>query len=271
MTTQRIESRDNPRLKLARKVRDGRDDKRIFVEGVRLAEEAVRSGLAVEFCLAATGRKDDRTDNLIRVLARGKTEIVEISSRLLSGIAETKNSQGLILICSRPADDRVSFENVTRGASPPVPIIVLLVNINNPSNLGAVVRSAEAAGAVGVIVSSNSADAFSPKALRATMGSGFRVPIWQGPSVMEAIRWAKQTGHEVTAATGDTPISYLDSDLTKPRLLIFGSEAHGVSDEILTAVDSTIRIPMDSPVESLNLAVSAGVILFEAKRQVISR
>jgi TrmH family RNA methyltransferase len=214
---------------------------------------------------------EDRTGKLVRILAARKTEIAEVPIRLFSAIAETKNSQGLALICSRPADDRVSFENLTRGVTTTIPVIILLSNINNPSNLGAVIRSAEAAGAVGVIVSNGSADAFSPKALRATMGSGFRLPIWQGPLMAEAIRWAKQTGYEITVATGDASISYVDTDLTKPRLLMFGSEAHGVSEDVLAAADSRIRIPMTSPVESLNLAVSAGVILFEARRQAIDR
>jgi tRNA G18 (ribose-2'-O)-methylase SpoU len=101
------------------------------------------------------------------------------------------------------------------------------------------------------------------------MGSSFRMPIWEGASIAEIIRWGKSRGCTVSVATSDGQDIYFRTDWTKSRMLVFGSEAHGVPREILNLMDSTVRIPIEQSVESLNLAVSAGVILFEARRQAL--
>jgi TrmH family RNA methyltransferase len=249
-------------------VRDGRVDDRIFVEGLRLAEDAVRSNVRVETCLLSSGAASSRRDVFVSSIADSEIDVIEVSDQLFSSITETKNSQGIVLICARPAEDKTVFEKNLNSRERIVPVLVLLSEVSNPSNLGAVIRSAEAAGALGVIVSKDSADAFSAKALRAAMGAAFRIPIWQGPRVGEVIDFARQKGFEVAATAGSGDVSYLDVDWKKPRLLVLGSEAHGLSDEILETADTIIKVPMEPNVESLNLAVSAGVILFEARRQI---
>ena len=146
-------------------------------------------------------------------------------------------------------------------------MFLFLKEINNPSNLGAIVRTAEAAGAIGVIVSKGSADVFSPKALRSAMGSSFRLPVWENAEFSEVLGWAKV--HDLVTVAADIlgTSSYTDIDWRIPSLLIFGSEAHGLGELELAAIDKTVLIPMENGVESLNLAVSAGIILFEARRQ----
>jgi TrmH family RNA methyltransferase len=146
-------------------------------------------------------------------------------------------------------------------------IVVYLNKINNPSNLGAVMRTAEAAGATGIITSPGSVDAFSPKSLRASMGSAFRLPIVQNIPLIDAHHWAKENGMTCVAADISGGISYTAVDWNGPKLLVLGSEAHGLSDKDLNLIDEKIVIPMHAGVESLNLAVSAAVILFEAARQ----
>jgi TrmH family RNA methyltransferase len=272
MGVTKIESRDNPRLKLARKIREGRVDDRVFVEGVRLAEEAVKSGVDIEFCLIESEFSlGERQQNLLAYIRKKGIEVVEVATSIFSSIAETKTSQGIILICRRPLADRMSFEASLERYVSAVPLLIVLSEINNPSNLGAIVRTVEAAGAGGVIITTGSADAFSPKALRAAMGSSFRVPMWEKASIAEIIRWGRSRGCKISAATGDGHDIYSETDWTKPRMLIFGSEAHGITREILDAVDSTVSVPIEQPVESLNIAVAAGVILFEANRQALAR
>jgi TrmH family RNA methyltransferase len=148
-----------------------------------------------------------------------------------------------------------------------VPIVVFLYETNNPSNLGAVIRTAEAAGAAGVIVSTGSADAFSPKAVRAAMGSSFRLPVWTDVDIGEAIGWAAGNKLQTIATTPAATTAHTDVDWTLPSMLLLGSEAHGLPESELRLVDDRIVIEMDKSVESLNLAVACGVILFEARRQ----
>jgi TrmH family RNA methyltransferase len=270
MNSQEIESKDNPRLKLVRKIRDGLEPAFIFVEGVRLAEEAVRSNLAIEFCLFVKGTEaDSRQTDLLDSVWSKTTNIFEVDESLFSAISDTRSPQGIILICKRPKTDLASFEIERERRSAVLPLTVLVSEVNNPSNLGAVVRAAEAAGVAGIIVSKNSADIFSPKALRGSMGSTFRMPIWAGAANTEAIDWATLNGVSSVGATADDARSYTELDWSKPRMLVLGSEAHGLPADTEAQLDERISIPMNPNVESLNLAVAAGIILFEARRQVI--
>ncbi len=262
---EKITSRDNQRLVNARKVRDGGMRGAVFVEGKRLAAEALRSGLAIDECFFVSGAVDDELIQAARAAA-GAT--FELSQKLFDTIADTKTPQGIILIARRPANGRETIEQRLRAGEATLPLVLFLKEINNPANLGAIMRTAEAAGVAGVVVSTGSADVHSPKATRAAMGASFRVPVWDGVTFDEGVEWAKRLGLTTIAAdiSGDT--SYADNNWSKPRLLIFGSEAHGLSVEELARVDTKIIIPMADSVESLNLAVSAGIIMFEAVRQL---
>jgi TrmH family RNA methyltransferase len=148
-----------------------------------------------------------------------------------------------------------------------LPIAIYLSEISNPSNIGAIVRTAEAAGVAGVMVSPNSADAFSAKAVRASMGSVFRMPIAAGVSIGEATEWARTESLILTGAAAAGNHQYFDADWGRRRMLVLGSEAHGLDEGILAHVDETIHIPMADDVESLNLAVACGILFFEARRQ----
>jgi TrmH family RNA methyltransferase len=269
MNIRKIESRDNPRLKLARKVRDGLEREFIFIEGTRLAEEAVRSGLMIEIGIFENGYGSEMGNNDLIETISGKTnEIIEVGEQLFSTISDTRSSQGIVLICKRPMADRSVFEKTAADRSAFLPLVVMLHEINNPSNLGAVIRTSEAAGATGVITSINSADVFSPRSLRGAMGSTFRMPIWAGAQLVDILDWSRSKGFSTVGASADANRSYAEVDWTAPHLLFMGSEAHGIPTNLEGKLDRMVSIPMDGNVESLNLAVAAGIILFEARRQV---
>ena len=258
---EKITSRDNQRLVNARKVRDGNVPGQIFIEGKRLVEEALRSGIEIDECFYAEGFADI---DLIYECADKAAFTAELPERIFNFIADTKNPQGIILIAKRPVSDAAAIErNLAHG----LPIVLFLKEINNPSNLGAVLRTAEAAGVAGIIVSTNSADVYSPKAIRAAMGSSLRLAIWENAEFREVLSWAKECKLTTTATDIGAEQTYTQIDWNAPRLLVFGSEAHGLTVEEVNIVDETILIPMENEVESLNLAVSTGIILFEAKRQ----
>ena len=264
---QKITSRENAKLKLARKVRDGREPDLIFVEGVRLAEEVLRSETrVVEVFVSENFKRHERAAQLLSAFQDKTCSIAEVSESLLQTIADTKTSQGIILICEKPATSRENFE--TRfSPENNLPVVVLLHEVNNPSNLGAILRTAEAVNVSGIIISKNSADAFSPKSLRASMGAGLRLYIWTNAEFDEVLEWSRGKKLISTAADINSEKSYTEIDWTKPRLLVFGSEAHGLEAADFQKIDEGLIIPMENGVESLNLAVSCGIILFEARRQ----
>jgi RNA methyltransferase, TrmH family len=269
MSRVKITSRDNPRLKLARKIRDGQDEGSIFVEGLRLSEEAVRSSIKIEFCIISSDfGLDGRGQFILSSLATNRIEIIELDDRNYSTVADTQSSQGIILICERPISTRDSFECRVELHESKLDLVVMLYEINNPSNLGAIFRAAEAAGAKGIIVSKRSADCFSPKSLRAAMGSAFRSPVWSEADLHDVLDFAKRFSYSTAAVAANSRSAYTEMDWRARRLLIFGSEAHGLPVEAIDAVNESVGIPMESSVESLNLAVAAGIILFEARRQV---
>ncbi|MGH7784531.1 MAG: TrmH family RNA methyltransferase, partial [Candidatus Binatia bacterium] len=201
-------------------------------------------------------------------VAGSGAKVGEVGEDLFRSIADTDSPQGIAVICDRPGTGQKDFEERFNLSNEQIPLVIFLEEVNNPSNLGAIVRTAEAAGAAGVIVSKGSADPFSAKAVRASMGSAFRLPVWSGVDLGTAVTWAGERGMIVTAADIDGDKIYTHIDWRKPRLLVFGSEAHGLSDAHKNKVEDLITIPTSANVESLNLAVSAGVILFEAKRQI---
>ena len=188
-----------------------------------------------------------------------------VAEKIFGSIADTKNPQGIILIADSPkSGEAVIEENLRSRNSGPA---VFLSEIGDPSNLGAVFRVAEAAGSAGLILSDGSTDAFSPKGNRAAMGSNFRLPVWENVNAGAAFDWARGIGLVVTAVDINGKVEYTGVDWQTPRLLVFGSEAHGLKREVIESVDETIVVKMQNDVESLNLAVSSGVVLFEVLRR----
>lgn len=262
----KISSRDNAKLTIARQVRDGKIDDRIFIEGLRLADETLRAPIRLDGCFVTpVFAETERGRELIERLHAANVRIFEVPEQLFRSIADTSNSQGIILIAERPHEGRTMIERNLQLSSSG--LVVFLHEISDPSNLGAVFRTAEAAGIAGLIVSEDSANVFSPKALRAAMGANLRVPVWENASLPEVVAWSREHQLRTTAADIGAKSTHTDINWSLPRLVIFGSEAHGLSGAALDLVEETMIIPMQNGVESLNLAVSAGIILFEAVRQ----
>jgi TrmH family RNA methyltransferase len=263
-----ITSKDNQHLKFARAVRDGREADLIFIEGSRLAEEAVQSKLPINKCFTTRSFVGGRGGELVQKFIDSRTDLFYVSDAVFNTIADTENPQGIIAIAARPMASSEVIENCLRESD--LKLVVLLHQINNPANLGAVLRTAESAGVSGVVTTAGSADAFSPKSLRASMGSAFRLPVWENTDMDHTLEWAREAGLKTTSLDIDGRSSIYEVDWQPSRLLIFGSEAHGLEKDFLANVDEVVTIPMATPVESLNLAVSCGITLFEARRQILS-
>lgn len=260
-----ITSKDNQKLKHVRGVRDARaSGDEIYIEGVRLAAEAMRSPIEIVSAFVSDAVADsDEIFDIVTKLTAKRVSVVTVAAKIFGSISDTVNSQGIILTARRP----IMFLNDIYSAAGKLPLIVHLQKVNNPSNLGAVIRTAEAAGVAAVFVSKDSADAFSPKAIRASMGSCFRLPIIDELELGAVAKWAAENGFATVAADISGKSGYTEIDWKKPSVVVFGSEANGLSADELDLIGEKMLIPMENNVESLNLAVSNGIVLFEALRQ----
>jgi TrmH family RNA methyltransferase len=260
----KITSRDNSLLRQARAVRDGKIDELIFVEGLRLCEEAQRSNLEIEAVIVSEElMRKERAAQAIAELSRVSKRTASVSEKLLESISYTKTPQGIVVLAERP-DSSEAHLAASLTASP---LLAVLHQINNPVNVGAILRTAEAAGATGVIATSNTSDPFSPKSLRGAMGSAFRLPIWTGPSYEDVVAWCRDRGIATVCSDAEADTDYTDLDWTIASALLLGPESTGFTAEELMSADRIVKITMRGKTESLNVSVAAGILLFEAARQ----
>lgn len=263
-TIKTITSRDNTLLRLARAVRDGKNTEYIFVEGLRLCEEALRSALDVDAVIVSEELlRKERAAAVIAELGQAASRSAAISEKLLESISYTTTPQGIVVLAQRPD----SSEKRLAAAIDENALLVVLHQINNPVNVGAILRTAEAAGASGVIATRNTSDPFSPKSLRGAMGSAFRLPIWSGPNYEKMIEWCRKREIETVCADAEASMAHTEFDWTRATALIMGPESTGLTDAETASATQVVRIPMHGDVESLNVSVAAGILLFEAARQ----
>ncbi len=229
-------------------------------EGVRLVEDALAAGVSIRGAvvskdLAAT----DRGARLLGSLASRAVPLQEVDDRLLDELADTDTPQGVIAVVEPPRHELSQIGAGTRAA------VLVLDGVQDPGNVGALLRTGFALGAAGAIVLPGTGDVTNPKVIRAAMGATFRFPIAHA-SVKELTHWAR--GREVSLWITDiqgTPIDAVDR--TEQRVaVIFGNEGAGVRPEVLLVADRRICIPMAPGAESLNVVVAAGIILYEVHR-----
>jgi TrmH family RNA methyltransferase len=260
----KITSRDNSLLRQARAARDGKVDELIYVEGLRLAVEALRSKLDIEAVIFSEQlASKEKAAAAIDELTNASRRAASVSEKLLESISYTKTPQGIVVLARRPesSQQRLAASLKTN------PLLVVLHQINNPVNVGAILRTAEAAGANGIITTSNTSDPFSPKSLRGAMGSAFRLPIWREADFEAAVEWCRARKISLVGTDADASLKHTDWNWTDATALVLGPESTGLSAEELQATDQKVSIPMAGEVESLNVSVAAGILLYEAARQ----
>lgn len=248
-----------------RAARDGRDPDALFVEGRRLAAELLEAGLPPhEVAVTPLTGADPLVSGLLNTAAHRGAVIHWVTNDLMTYLSDLDTPPGLIVRAGRPpAFSLASLKDL----GTPTPLVVLLDGLQLPANVGAVIRSSEAGGATAVGILPGTADPLSPKALRASSGSAFRVPLFKAGCVGE-VTAAFPGSVSTVAADIKGQRSYTEWDWTGPCVLILGGEARGVGPKSLDAVVSDrIKIPMAGKVESLNVAVAAGILLMEARRQ----
>ena len=256
-----VTSRANPAVKRLRALlAGGAGDPLAVLEGFKLAEEALAAGVDVVEVAVVPEVLEGPWAALVARLEEKGAAVRIVAPAVLRGLSETEASQGLLAIARRPSFDE-------RKMLAGVPLVLVAVAVQNPGNLGALLRTAEAAGATGAYLTAGSADPMSWKALRGAMGSAFRLPHLAGVPAGDALDRLERAGVTAVAASADASDLYDAVDLTRPVALLFGNEGGGLPPEVAARARLRVRVPMAAPVESLNVGVAAGVLFFEAARQ----
>lgn len=258
---QELTAKDNPAVKLYKKLagsKKARTDERAFVlEGYRLVSDALANGAAVTKLFITAGADVKYGDELCG-MADEKCRIYRISDELGRHMAETEATQGVFAVCSLPKEKPLC-EFVKKDG-----VYAVLYQLQDPGNAGMILRTADALGVDGVIFS-RSCDIYSPKVVRATMGSLFRVPVAVCSDVDEIFRELSGAGIESDAAVvrGDAVMAGSCSYPENGRAVWIGNEGNGLPDEISDRCHRRITIPMHGNIESLNAAMAAGILMWE--------
>ncbi len=259
-----VTSKDNPLLKTVRLVASGarRAPKQLVVaEGVRVLEEVEKAACAVKAVIVTQDfGSEPREQALLQQWHKRNLEIIKTGDRLFQSISTVHTPQGAIALVQRPDRDLTSL-------SPPVNALILYAcGIQDPGNLGTLIRTAAAAGAHAICTSLGTVSAGNPKTIRSSAGAVFRVPLVEHTADAEFIRFCERFRIRLYRTHAREGVTYTEADLTSSCAILLGNEGAGVGGEEFSAFPA-IRIPMAEDVESLNVAIAGSVILFEASRQ----
>lgn len=257
-----ITSTDNTRVKWVSKLQSKkkeRDSESVFIaEGIRIFKETPPDRLSACFvteeCLA-----DNPFISDICKCAGIEPDIV--SDKVFNKISDTQTPQGVLGVVKRHEESLSDILNKENG------LYVILENLQDPGNLGTIIRMSEASGVSGVILNKGCVDLYSPKTVRSTMGSVFRVPVTCVDDLHKSLDEFKKRNIRVYATAADTKNLYTDCKYTNPSAFLIGNEGKGLSRDIIEAADETISIRMMGQIESLNASIACTVLCFEAMRQ----
>jgi len=258
-----ITSTKNPLVKRIRALteRDTRDaEGRIVVEGVRMIEEALAAGVPVDLLLydpaAARGR---RAEAVIGRAREQGVKLVAAAPHVIAACSQVETPQGMVAVVDRP---RAPLAGVLAAADL---CLVVADRIQDPGNLGTIIRVADAAGATGVVTTPGTVDPYNPKALRATMGSLFHLPVVTAEAA-EMLAACTTRGVRILVADQAGTTDYGDADYRAPLAIVLGNEGDGPDPVWRSAAVATVRIPLYGRAESLNVGVAAGLLLYEVRR-----
>lgn len=262
---QTIASKDNELIKHIRKLKDKkyRDESNEYVvEGVKLVEEAVKENAKIKqiiVCEDTTRTYEIPTHIMLEI---AKYECIYVSDKIFNIITQVTNPQGIMAIIEKNAQDtQIDYTQ---------DIIVALDDVQDPGNLGTILRTVDSIGLNQIIVSKGTADAFNSKVVRSTMGAIFRIKIIEVENLAQAIKEMRKHHFKLMVTSLQTENSIYDIDFNK-KIIVIGNEANGVSKEIQDMADEKAKIPMLGRTESLNASVAAGVVMYEYVRQKLSK
>lgn len=231
-----------------------------LAEGLRTAEEAVAYKAVETLFYVATD--DDRTMRLLEDAAMQNIKLVCVNENVMKKIADTETPQGIIAVCKMR---QPKLETLLAGGK----MLLVLDRVGDPGNIGTMLRTADAAGIGGLVLLKGCADIYAPKTVRSSMGSLFHIPVLSGVSEQEFVSTAKKAGYDLLVTCLDGADNLYKADLSGRIAFVMGNEAGGVSETLLEKADKRVYIPMAGRAESLNVAMAAGIVMFEALRRKV--
>jgi TrmH family RNA methyltransferase len=255
-----LTSLQNPLVKQMRKLTKAkarREQGLFLLEGTHLLEEACAVGYPLE-TLCCTSEWQERHLQLWRAAGERCQRMELVSEEVLKAIATTVQPDGVV----------VTAPKITPPASLPIKTLGLAVEtLQDPGNLGTIIRTAAAVGAEGLWLSADSVEIDNPKVLRSSAGQWFRLPMAVSPDLKATVRDYQAQGIQVVATTLQGNVTFWDVDWQRPSLILLGNEGAGLSAELAASADQSVKIPLVSGIESLNVSVAAALLLYEAQRQ----
>lgn len=253
-----IESKDNKLIKEIRKLSEKKYRQKyeqFLIEGFRFVSEALCSDFDVEYIFILEEKQDKLALYEIEKNTSENTKMILVSQSVLNSICDTLSPQGIVAVVKNKKftiKDEDGF-------------YVLCDEVQDPGNMGTIIRSAHAAGALGLIVTKGVVDIYNQKTLRATMGSIFHVPIIE---TFETVLELKDDGFKLLVSSLEAKDDFYDVDLTGKLIISVGNEGNGVSTKVRDLADLLVKIPMPGKAESLNVGVAASIMMFERVRQL---
>lgn len=258
----KINSNSNQLIKDVRRLKRKKNrwqEKKFIIEGSKIIDEAIENGQKIDYLIISEefSNQEELKDMISRI--GDKTRLVELGSRIFEEISDTQTPQGIMGIVSfrvRDIDEILIEKKKT---------LIFLDSLQDPGNLGTIIRTADAFEIDGIIIGENTVDPYNEKVVRSTMGSIFRVPIYICEENQIFIRTASERGYRVLSTDLNGSSLYLE-EFSGNNIIIIGNESQGVSEELSRLVDSRVKIPMPGQAESLNAGVAASIIMYEAMR-----
>ena len=262
-----ISSAQNPVIKEVKALKQKKyreETGMFFIEGIRFVEEALKEDISIDKVLVSESLSDVNggKEILEKVNARG-CEVFLLPHKLFMEVSDTTNPQGILAVLQ---EQKYKIEDIHDNRN----FFIILEGIQDPGNMGTIIRTADAVGATGVVLSKGCVDIYNPKVLRSTMGSVFHVPICFSENIFETLKDMKSRGIKVCASHLEGNCDYFDMDISDNIAVVIGNEANGISRQMKDYADILVKIPMVGKAESLNASVAAGILMYEVLRKKLN-
>lgn len=259
-----ITSKDNETIKHIRKLKEKkyRDEfNEYIIEGIKLIKEAINEKAEIKTIIVCDNCDKNETIEQNMMYEIAKYNCVYVDEKIFSHITEVQNPQGILAVIGKGnKEEKIDYSQ---------DMIVILDDIQDPGNLGTILRTVDSAGLKQIIVSKKSGDAYNPKVVRSTMGAIFRVNIIESQNLVNTIKDIQKNKFKVLATALETNDTIYDIDFSEKVAIVIGNEANGVSKEVLEIADNKVKIPMLGKTESLNAAVATGIVVYEYVREKV--
>lgn len=258
-----ISSKDNEIVKNIKKLKEKkyRDlENKFIVEGIKLVEEATYENANIDLIVICEECVNDGTLSKELLYKIAKYECIYVTEKVFAVLSDVKTPQGILAVIEKKdKNNKIDYSQ---------DIIIALDEIQDPGNLGTILRTVDSSGLNQIIVSKNSTDSYSPKVVRSTMGAIFRVNIIETDNLAETLKEVQENHFDVVVTSLDTKNSIYDMEY-KNKVIVIGNEANGVSKEVQDIADKKVKIPMLGKTESLNASVAASIMIYEYVRRKI--